>query len=57
MNKYINISLDIDEVFINLIKLQLLLFKESNFYCEKGIYENLDSQNFDFIKQLIPISL
>ncbi len=57
MNKYIDISLEIDEVFINLIMLQLLLFNESNFYCEKGIYENLDSQNFDFIKPLIPISL
>ncbi len=53
MNKYINISLEIDEVFIRLVMLQLMLFKESNFYCEKGIYENLDSQNFDFIKPLI----
>lgn len=57
MNKYINISFNIDEVFINLIELQLLLFKESNFYCEKGTYENISLQNFEFIKPLIPISL
>ena len=53
MNEYIDISFDVDNVFINLIKLQLLLFAESNFYCEKGIYENIDLQNFDFIIPLI----
>lgn len=55
MNEYIDISFNIDEVFINLIKLQVLLFEKSDFYYEKGIYENISSQNFDFIKPLIPI--
>ena len=53
MNEYIDVSFDIDNVFINLIKLQFLLFKESNFYCENGVYENISSQDFDFIKPLL----